>query len=122
MRAMNQQLRRFGSDLGFAAKIAAAAVSVDRPVLCFLTVTRRCNLSCGYCFEYDDVSPPVPFDQLAASIQHLVRLGTVMVTLNGGEPLLHPRAPDLVRLITENGMIAGVITNGFLLTEPLVEQ
>ncbi len=28
------------------------------PLLAQMVVTRRCNLSCGYCNEYDDFSPP----------------------------------------------------------------
>ena len=34
------------------------------PFLAQLVVTRRCNLACGYCFEYDNTSPPIPFDVL----------------------------------------------------------
>ena len=30
------------------------------PLLAQVVVTRRCNLACGYCNEYDDFSPPVP--------------------------------------------------------------
>ena len=42
-----------------ARRYALALVSVRRPLLVQLVVTRRCNLACGYCHEYDDVSPPV---------------------------------------------------------------
>ena len=31
------------------------------PFLAHIVIIRRCNLSCGYCNEYDDKSPPVPF-------------------------------------------------------------
>ena len=41
------------------------------PFLAQLVVTRRCNLSCGYCNEYDDHSPPVPF---AALDERLLKL------------------------------------------------
>ena len=46
-------------------------------------------------------------DQLAA-------LGTTVVTISGGEPLLHPELDDIIRHIRKNGMIAGMITNGYL--------
>jgi MoaA/NifB/PqqE/SkfB family radical SAM enzyme len=32
------------------------------PFLAQVIVTRRCNLSCGYCTEYDKTSEPVPFE------------------------------------------------------------
>ncbi len=81
-----------------------------------MVVTRRCNLSCGYCTEYDKVSPPVPLAQLKARAEHLAKLGTVFVTLTGGETLLHPDLVELVRTIRSLGMLPALNTNGYLLT------
>ena len=44
--------------------VVASAVQPYRPLIAHLVVTRRCNLSCGYCHEYDKVSPPVPLAAL----------------------------------------------------------
>src|SRR5690606_17565245 len=66
---------------------ARALLDVERPFLAQVVVTRRCNLSCGYCNEYDDVSKPVPAEVLEQRIDHLAELGTLVVTLTGGEPL-----------------------------------
>ena len=38
-----------------------------------------------------------------------------MITISGGEPLMHPELDDVIRRIRANGMIAGMITNGYLL-------
>ena len=35
------------------------------PWLAQVVVTRRCNLTCGYCTEYDRTSDPAPYDELA---------------------------------------------------------
>jgi MoaA/NifB/PqqE/SkfB family radical SAM enzyme len=84
-------------------------------------ITRRCNLSCGYCFEYDKVSQPVPLDVLKARIDHLAALKSVFVTLTGGESLLHPDAIELVRYVNAKGMTPFLNTNGYLLTKKIIE-
>jgi MoaA/NifB/PqqE/SkfB family radical SAM enzyme len=96
--------------------IGRALVSTDRPVLAHLVVTRRCNLTCEYCSEYDRVSPPVPIDALIARVDRLADLCTSIVTITGGEPLLQPHLDDVIRRVRSRGMIAGLITNGYLLT------
>ena len=96
--------------------IAAGLLSRKHVVLAHIIPTRRCNLSCGYCNEYDDFSLPVPTASMIDRIDHLARLGTAIVTLSGGEPLLHPEVEKIVQRIRHHGMIAGIITNGYLLT------
>lgn len=117
-------LRRTKSPLR-AAKIMldvlSAAVDRDRPLVTHLVITRRCNLSCGYCFEYDKVSQPVPVDTLKARIDHLAALRSVFVVLTGGESLLHPDAIELVRYVREKGMTPFLNTNGYLLTKTIIE-
>lgn len=85
-----------------------------------MVVTRRCNLSCGYCTEYDKVSPPVPLASLKSRIDRLAALGTVFVTLTGGETLLHPDIVELVRYVRDCGMTPAMNTNGYLLTKELI--
>jgi len=93
-----------------------------QPVAAHLIPTRRCNLSCGYCNEYDDHSAPIPTDTICRRIDRLAALGTGIVTLSGGEPLLHPDVDAIIRHIRERGMIATVITNGYLLTRDRIAR
>lgn len=83
---------------------------------------RRCNLSCKYCNEYDDFSKPVPLETILYRLKLLNRLGTAVVTLSGGEPLLHPQLDDIIRGIRKNNALAGLITNGYLLTADRVRR
>jgi MoaA/NifB/PqqE/SkfB family radical SAM enzyme len=96
--------------------------SKKHPLLVHLIPIRRCNLSCAYCNEYDDHSAPVPIDVLLQRVEHLAGLGTSIITLSGGEPTLHPDLDDLIRGIRSRGMIAGLITNGYLLTQERIER
>ncbi|BDG03820.1 lysylphosphatidylglycerol synthase domain-containing protein [Anaeromyxobacter oryzae] len=92
------------------------------PFLAHLVVTRRCNLTCGYCNEYDRTSAPVPFELLEQRLEKLWQLRTWMVCFSGGEPTMHPELARLVRRMTELGIRRRqIITNGFRLGKPLVE-
>ena len=99
-----------------------ALASPSRPILVQLVVTRRCNLSCGYCHEYDDVSPPVETSLLEKRIDHAAKLGTVVLTITGGEPLLHPQLDALVARSAGHGMICTLISNGYALTKEWVRR
>ncbi len=110
-------------DARLALRIAKSAVMDPfRPLVANLIVTRRCNLSCGYCFEYDKVSPPVPLDVLKERVDHLARLRAVFVTLTGGESLLVPHLAEVVAHIRARGMVPFVNTNGYLLTREWIEK
>src|SRR3954463_15233056 len=96
--------------------ILKGAASTDHPILVHLIPIRRCNLSCTYCNEYDDFSKPIPLDTIRERIDNLADLGTAIVTLSGGEPLLHPDLDGIISHMRHRGVIAGMITNGYLLT------
>ena len=96
--------------------IARGLASTKHVLLAHIIPTRRCNLACGYCNEYDDFSPPVPTDVMLRRIDLLAGLNTAIVTISGGEPLLHPDIEQIIQRIRNHGMIAGMITNGYLLT------
>ncbi|KMQ87905.1 radical sam protein [Lasius niger] len=87
-----------------------------------MVVTRRCNLTCGYCNEYDTFSPPVQTSLLLKRINHLASLGTASLTLTGGEPLLHPELDLLVKAAREKGMIVTTISNAFRLNKSWIER
>lgn len=102
--------------------IAKGLLSTEHPVMAHIIPMRRCNLSCTYCNEYDDFSKPVPLGTMKERIDHLHRLGTTIVTISGGEPLLHPELDDLIRYIRSRGIITGMITNGYLLTAERIQR
>jgi len=91
------------------------------PLEAQLIVTRRCNLSCGYCTEYDNVSDFIPLDILQQRIDALHRLQVVNIALLGGEPLMHPDLPEIIAYGDRRAQVS-VTTNGFLLTEDLIQR
>lgn len=104
------------------AMIAKGIVSTDHPVMAHIVPIRRCNLACAYCNEYDDYSKPVPIETMKQRVDDLHRLGTTIVTISGGEPILHPDLDELISYMRSKGIITGMITNGYLLTADRIQR
>jgi MoaA/NifB/PqqE/SkfB family radical SAM enzyme len=105
-----------------ARKAVRAVVSTKHPLLAHIIPMRRCNLACTYCNEFDDNSKPVPTDEMFRRIDKLADLGTSIVTISGGEPLLHPELDDVIARIRKRGMVSGLITNGYFLVPDRIER
>jgi len=102
--------------------IAKGLVSKDHPIQVHIIPMRRCNLACAYCNEYDDFSQPVSLEEMYRRVDKLAELGATLVTISGGETLLHPQLDDIISRIRSHGIIAGLITNGYLLTPQRIQQ
>jgi MoaA/NifB/PqqE/SkfB family radical SAM enzyme len=102
--------------------IAWGAMNTSHPIMAHIIPIRRCNLSCTYCNEYDDFSKPVPTDVMVGRINRLADLGTSILTISGGEPLLHPELDEIIAAMRRRGVMAGMITNGYLLTAERVKR
>src|SRR5437588_8803012 len=111
--AMRRRLKDIYRNLRGTRKILRALVSTDHPLLAHLIPVRRCNLACKYCNEFDDFSKPVPTEVMFHRVDKLAELGTSVITISGGEPLLHPELDGIISRIRKRGMIAGLITNGY---------
>ncbi len=126
MRFRTQALRRRVKKVGRTARevkmFARAMASATHPILAQIIPTRRCNLTCGYCNEYDRVSDPVPLQEMLNRVDHLASLGTAMITLSGGEPLLHPDLDKIIARIRSRGAIATLISNGYLMTPERIRE
>ena len=105
-----------------AAFITRALASTNHVVLAHIIPMRRCNLACGYCNEYDQVSKPVPLEVMQRRLDKLAELGTSVVTISGGEPMMHPQLDEIVRYIRSHGMIAGLISNGYYFTPDRIKR
>jgi len=105
-----------------ARMFARAMQFPRRPILAHIVPMRRCNLACAYCNEFDSVSAPVPLDTMLARIDRLAELGVSMITISGGEPLLHPDLDRIIAHIGKRGIIPTLITNGYLLTPERIRR
>ncbi|MGF6879633.1 radical SAM protein [Paraburkholderia sp. MM5477-R1] len=90
------------------------------PAVCDVSVTNVCNAACDFCgFSREkDLAGPRRYldpDEFARALPILRRRRIRYMTLQGGEPLVHPEIASLVASATKAGMQCGVITNGWFL-------
>jgi Radical SAM superfamily len=79
----------------------------------WLEPTRRCNLSCEYCYQRNDPTSVKALAEIARELDGLRRLRRCdVMIIAGGEPLTHPDLAGVVRLVRERGLKPVVLTNG----------
>lgn len=115
-------MKKLSTLLREARLIARGLLSTKHPILAHVVPMRRCNLSCRYCNEYDKISDPVPLEAVRRRLDLLAQLGTSIITISGGEPMLHPQIYEIFAHIRSHGMIAGLISNGYFMTRERIEK
>jgi MoaA/NifB/PqqE/SkfB family radical SAM enzyme len=119
---LRRRVKSLGRGVRTVRHAVRAIVSTQHPLLAHIIPVRRCNLACEYCNEFDDFSKPVPIDDMFRRVDKLAELGTSVITISGGEPLLHPELDDVIARIRKHGMVAGLITNGYFLVPDRIQR
>ena len=100
--------------------------SSDHLARVYIEPTNQCNLECRTCIRnvWDEplgVMQWEVFERILSGIRAFSPIPTIF--LGGfGEPLVHPKLIEMIRLGKESGCSVELITNGILLTEHISEQ
>ncbi len=93
-----------------------------------ISVTDRCNLRCVYCMPPEGVpwqphSAIMRYEEMAEVAQVMAEQGLSEIRLTGGEPLVRPGLPSLVRMLAAIPGIEDIAltTNGVLLEKMAAE-
>jgi radical SAM protein with 4Fe4S-binding SPASM domain len=94
--------------------------SLAAPETIHFSVTGRCDQACAGCFYSARPGSQVeaadaPFSLFEKVVAEAGRARVFQMALGGGEPLLHPRIVEMVRLAREQGIVPNLTTNGNLL-------
>lgn len=92
-----------------------------------LWVIDRCNLRCRMCgdqwrADQQVLRQTLSLRDIEGIVQAAVRLRTMIISITGGEPLLHPDIYHILNLIRDAGIAAHMCTNGTLLTDERVKK
>ncbi len=64
----------------------------------WFNILTQCNLACSHCFMPENPgSKPISVEAAAHILEILAKQGVQRLYLSGGEPLLHPELPEIVR-------------------------
>jgi MoaA/NifB/PqqE/SkfB family radical SAM enzyme len=85
-----------------------------KPRTLLFLINRGCNLRCSFCDLWDNPQN-ISLKQVGPILDDAVAIGTKIVVLTGGEPLMHPDIQAIIRMAKERGMAVNMTTNGLLL-------
>jgi MoaA/NifB/PqqE/SkfB family radical SAM enzyme len=106
-------LRVMGRDLQFATTLAR-----KRPFDVMIQVTNRCNMECSFCDFWPNPAPKheeLTLAELRRVSRELAQLGTFLISIEGGEPLIRKDLVDIVAAFAEHH-IPALFTNGWYVT------
>lgn len=95
-----------------------------KPVTAVWEITMGCNMRCKHCGSSCENSLPDELDteEAVKLCEDLGKMGFQWITLSGGEPTTRKDWDVIAKALNDNGVIPNVITNGWLLSEEIVER
>lgn len=92
-------------------------------VSALVELTYACNLNCEFC--YNDLSlegRPLTVEQYQRFFEDLAALGTLNLTLSGGEPLAHPNFYEIGAAAKRLGFVVRIKSNGHAIKPHVAER
>lgn len=93
------------------------------PLKTTLELTPLCNMDCKMCYVHElknHLDHPIQtVDYWISLVPVLKEMGTLYITLIGGEPFLYPDIEKLYKLLSDHGFFVSFTTNGTLLADGL---
>ena len=88
-----------------------------------IEITSRCNERCVHCYLPNKPAIGGDIDKLFMFdiLDQLKELGTLGVTITGGEPLLHKNFCEILTYARKNDFVVSVLSNGVLLSSDIIQ-
>lgn len=97
--------------------------SLTDNAICWLESTAQCNIYCDGCYRINERGGHKPLEQIRQELDVFERFRiSDGVSIAGGDPLTHPEAVAVTRMIAERGLKPVINTNGVALTAELLRE
>ena len=106
-----------------SGRLNRRALKAAQPLAALVELTYRCNWRCVFCYNprhHDRHGlDAVEWSEVIADLREL---GTLNITVTGGEPLAHPQALEILAAIREQALTFRLFTNGALVTHAVAAR
>ena len=99
-----------------------AVIRKRTPEQVSIAITTRCSNKCKHCSVANVPTADLPFDVVKRVISDAMKLGTYLITFDGGEPLFRGDLEDMIRYVDPSKAITATFTSGYGLTERRAES
>jgi MoaA/NifB/PqqE/SkfB family radical SAM enzyme len=116
-----------GRELHYQYRCLRLAIGflTGRFIHCNLQVTYRCNMRCSICDfwkEHQDPAEELSLDDIRLISRKLGHLGTLIISVAGGEPLIRSDICRVIAVLRDAGHFPIMITNGWFVDESLARE
>ena len=110
-------------DKTLAQQVNIEASNKNIPLSVFIELTHRCNLRCYYCYQKEyKLRKELPLQHWKKIIKELAEMGSLYITLSGGEPLLRDDFIGIASTARYHNFAVSIITNGMLVNENIAHE
>ena len=106
-----------------AVRVKQRALALAQPLTVHLELTYACNWRCVFCYNprhYDRAR--LSGDEWIAVLDELRALGTLTITLTGGEPLAHPESLRIAEEARKRAFALRIFTNASLIDDAAADR
>ena len=97
-----------------------AAYENQIPLAVNLELTHHCNERCRHCYIDFTAPPPLPAEHWKRWLDELAEMGTLLLTISGGDPLLHPEFEEIYRHAHAGGFAIRLFSNCLKLDDQIL--
>lgn len=91
------------------------------PIAIELQINTTCNLRCKHCFQ-KEYGKLIHINKIKRILKILDKEKVFEITLVGGEPFLHPKILEIIKLCDKYNFATNIVTNALLLNESLIKK
>ncbi len=94
----------------------------EGPLLLDVSITNRCLRGCSFCYKNSKPQgKDITLDDYSLILREARACGVTQIAIGGGEPTLHPKFVDILKMTHEAGIIPNYSTNGDGITNPIID-